>query len=68
MGPKILDVVPKEKQVTTLNEFKANWKNILTDSRTYLPQIGFITWYLLTQINVVRLGIRDTLSGNNVLL
>ena len=50
MGPKISDLVPKEmKQVTTLNEFKATikiWKLGNCPyrlSRTYLPQIGFIT-------------------------
>ena len=48
MGPQIWDLVPKQtKQVTTLDEFKIKiWK--LKDcpyrlSRTYLPQICFIT-------------------------
>ena len=69
MGPQIWDLVPKQtKQVTTLDEFKIKiWK--LKDcpyrlSRTYLPQICFITWCFLTQTNVVRLRARGTLSGN----
>ena len=50
IDPKIWDHVPKEvKQVTTLNEFKVKikiWKleNFPYQlSRSYLPQIGFIT-------------------------
>ena len=50
MGPKIWDLVPKEmKQVTSLYEFKAKiniWKLENCPyrlSRTYLPQIGFVT-------------------------
>ena len=73
MGPKIWDLVPKEmKQVTTLNEFKTKIKIWKLEncpyrlSRTYLPQICFITQclFLLTQTNVVRLRARGTLSGN----
>ena len=50
MGPKIWDLVPKEvKQVTTLNKFKVKIKIWKLEncpyrfSRSYLPQIGFIT-------------------------
>ena len=50
MGPKFWDLVPKDmKQVTTLNEFKAKIKILKLEnclyrlSRTYPPQIGFIT-------------------------
>ena len=49
-GPKIWDLVPKEmKQVTTLNEFMGKIKISKLEkcpyrlSRTYLPQIIFIT-------------------------
>ena len=50
IGPKIWDLVPQEiKQVTTLNELKIKikiWKLENCSyrlSRTYLPQIGFVT-------------------------
>ena len=55
MGPKFWDLVPKDmKQVTILNEFKAKTKILKLEnclyrlSRTYPPQIGFITQWLMS--------------------
>ena len=50
MAPKFWNLVPKEmKQITTLNEFKAQIKIWKLENcacrlcRTYLPLVGFIT-------------------------
>ena len=69
MAPKIWDLAPKEmKQITTLNEFKAQNQNLEVRKLSLptlqnLPSTNRVHYIMIFNMPVVLLRVRGSLSG-----